>query len=164
MTGSDVDPKAAEDRHIGFRWLCRAAQLEDEEAAEALFRAVAHEFSRRIGRDEARHLAAHLPLGLRQIWIAESAGAERPARFGRHELVAAVQSRLGLATAEEAEELLLFVLAWLRHLAPEEVDDVAAILPPDLRALWERARPRAVPLWQRLTIGREPARRGEAES
>lgn len=154
MTAAGTRAKALEDRHIGFRWLCRAARLEDEAAAEEVFRAVAHEFSRRIGRGEARHLASHLPLGLREIWLDESAAGRRPARFGRRELAAAVQSRLGLATPEQAEELLLVVFNWLRHLAPEELDDVAALLPADLRALWEHAAATEVPPWQRLALGR----------
>jgi uncharacterized protein (DUF2267 family) len=147
------DAKAAEDRHIGFRWLRWAARLESEGAAEAVFRSVAHEFARRVGRNEALHLAAHLPLGLREIWLGEAAGAGAPARLGRAELVNAVQSRLGLAQAEQAEELLLVVLGWLKHLAPEETADVAALLPRDLRALWERAHPQHVPPWQRLRLG-----------
>jgi uncharacterized protein (DUF2267 family) len=159
--GAGAGTKAAEDRHIGFRWLARTARLGSEADAEAVFRAVAHELSRRLGEDESRHVAAHLPLGLRELWVEESAGAARPARVGRAELAEAVRARLDLEAAAEAEELLLVVLGWLRHLAPEEIEDVTAILPQDLRRLWEHARLVQVPPWQRLVLGRR--RPGEQE-
>lgn len=138
MTGSH-DTKAAEDRHIGFRWLSREAGLATEQDAEGVFRAVARLLAERIGKDESRHVASHLPLGLREVWEAETAGIEKPERFDRADFIARIKSRLGLERSEEAEELVQVVFAWLRYLAPEERDDVSARLPADLKDLWERA-------------------------
>ncbi|HUP33242.1 MAG TPA: DUF2267 domain-containing protein [Gaiellaceae bacterium] len=156
------ESKAREDRHIGFRWLRWAARLEDEAAAEAVFRAVAAQVARRVGRDEAGHLRAHLPLGLRDVWDEEAAGARRrPEATGRDEFVAQVRARLGLESDEHAEVLTSIVFSWLRHLVPEERHDVAAVLPPGLRELWERSR-LEVPPWSRLHLPRSAGRRVRA--
>lgn len=144
--------KAGEDRHIGFRWLRWEARLASEQDAEAVFRAVAGELGTRLGRRESAHVAAHLPLGLREIWDEEAAGRERAERVDRAALVARVQSRLGLERPQEAEYLLSVVLAWVKHLASEETSDVAAVLPVDIRQLWTEAQLPQVPPWQRLEL------------
>jgi uncharacterized protein (DUF2267 family) len=148
--------KAAEDRHIGFRWLAREARLPGERDAEEVFRGVAHVFGECIGAGEARHIAAHLPLGLRLIWEQETRRLGAPRCIEADELIARVQSRLGLAYRAEAEILLALVSAWLKHLAPEERDDVAAVLGPGSRKLWEDARLPVVPPWRRLAIPASP--------
>jgi len=151
--------KAAEDRHIGFRWLRHEARLSRERDAEAVFRAVAAELGRRLGRAEGEHVAAHLPLGLRAVWNEETHGAGRPESFGCEELVARVQSRLGLEQPAEAETLVSIVFAWLKYLAPEERADAGAMLPQDLRELWERAQLPIVPPWRRLELPPQASRR-----
>ena len=152
----NVEAKAAEDRHIGFRWLAREARLPGERDAEEVFRAVAESFGECLGGGEARHLASHLPLGLRRIWEEETRSARRPRSLEADELILRLQSRLGLAHPAEAEMLLTLVFGWLRHLAPEERGDVAAVLSPGLRTLWERAVLPAVPPWRRLVIPAAP--------
>ena len=148
--------KAAEDRHIGFRWLAREARLPGERNAEEVFRAVAHGLGECVGGDEARHLASHLPLGLRLIWEEETRRGGRPHVLERDELVRRLQRRLELAHEAEAEILLTIVCAWLRHLAPEERDDIAAVLSPGLRELWERARVPVLVPWRRPAIPASP--------
>jgi len=124
--------KAAEDRHIGFRWLAREARLPGERDAEEVFRGVAGELGECIGANGARHVAAHLPLGLRAIWEEETHRSGKPCSVELNEVIAQLQSRLGLANPTEAEILLTTVCAWLKHLAPEERDDIAAVLSPGL--------------------------------
>ncbi len=154
----DREAKAAEDRHIGFRWLSREAGLADEEDAEAVFRTVGRLLAERIGPQEARHLASHLPLGLREIWEQETSGIEEPRRFDREEFVAEVRERLGLDRPEDADWVIEAVFAWLKHLAPEERSDVTARLPRDLRETWERAALLHLPVPRRLRV-RHPAGR-----
>jgi uncharacterized protein (DUF2267 family) len=148
--------KAADDRHIGFRWLAREAGLPGERDAEEVFRAVARELGECVGGDEARHLASHLPLGLRLIWEEETRRDGPPHFLGRDELTRRLQRRLGLAYEAEAEILLTIVCDWLRHLAPEERDDVAAVLSPGLRELWDQARVPVLVPWRRLAIPASP--------
>lgn len=152
--------KAAEDRHIGFRWLAREARLTGERDAEDVFRAVARGLGESVGGGEARHIASHLPLGLCLIWEEETGDAARPHFIQADEAVVRLQRRLGLAYEAEAEILLAIVCAWLKHLAPEERDDVAAALSPGLRKLWESAQLPIVPPWHRLALrGSEEAPR-----
>jgi uncharacterized protein (DUF2267 family) len=147
--------KAAEDRHIGFRWLKREAGLASEHDAEAVFRAVAWVFGRRVGRGEARHVAAHLPLGLREVWDEETRNAGSPQGFERTEFIRSVAARLGVETTQ-AEILVATVFAWLKHLAPEEIADIATILPARLREVWETAHVPQFPPWRNLMIIRPP--------
>jgi len=149
--------KAAEDRHIGFRWLAREARLPGESDAEDVFRAVARGLGECVGGDEARHIASHLPLGLRLIWEDETSDADRPHSTEAHEAIVRLQSRLGLAHEAEAQILLAIVCAWLKHLAPEERDGVAAVLSPGLRELWEKAQLPIVPPWHRLAVRASPS-------
>jgi uncharacterized protein (DUF2267 family) len=135
----DRKAKAEEDRHVGFRWLAREAGLHGEAEAEATYRAVSRVLSRRIGPEETRHLASHLPLGLRDVWEEETADVTHAARFDLEQLVADVQRELGVLDSLDARWLIQIVFAWLRHLAPEERTDVAARLPKDIRDLWEHA-------------------------
>jgi uncharacterized protein (DUF2267 family) len=144
--------KAAEDCHIGFRWLQSEARLAHERDAESVFRAVVRTLARRLGEGEARHLAAHLPLGLRAVWDEEARGIGRPQRFDRDAFVRSVQSRLRLEERDDAELLVSIVFGWLKHLAAEEREDAAALLPDDLRQLWEQAQLPVVPPWRVLTI------------
>jgi uncharacterized protein (DUF2267 family) len=139
MMTTKHEEKAAEDRHIGFRWLRLEAGLASEGDAEAVFRTVARVLAERIGRDEAEHVASHLPLGLRDLWNEETLDVAEPRRLHRAQFVAAVQTRLSLDRAEDAEELITTVFAWLKYLAPEERNDVDARLPADLKELWEKA-------------------------
>jgi uncharacterized protein (DUF2267 family) len=143
--------KAAEDRHIGFRWLKREARLASERDAEAVFRAVAGAFGHRVGRSETRHVAAHLPLGLRELWEEETRSSGAPRALERDEFVASVASRLQIEKGQ-AEVLVRIVFAWLKHLAPEEIADVSTILPPRLRELWNGAQAPYVPPWRALAI------------
>lgn len=118
---------------------------------------MARELGDCTGAGGARHIASHLPLGLRQIWVEETRDAGRPSNVGAEALIARLQSRLGLTYRAEAEILFTLVCAWLKHLSPEERDDVAAVLSPELQLLWEGARLPLVPPWRRLVI---PAAQG----
>jgi uncharacterized protein (DUF2267 family) len=133
------EEKAAEDRHIGFRWLKRESGLASEHEAEELFRSVAHALASRVGPGEARHVASHLPVGLREVWDEETAAIEEPQRFGLATLDEYVARRLGLGEEDEPDWRVELVFAWLKYLAPEEREDVGGRLPPDIRAVWERA-------------------------
>jgi uncharacterized protein (DUF2267 family) len=103
-------------------------------------RAVLGAFTDRIPEDERGQLLSHLPRDARAL-------AGLPRRSGTPsalrtvgELVASVTERGGISP-ERAETITEAVLGRLRTLVPEEAADVAAVLPPDLRALWTNAVP-----------------------
>jgi hypothetical protein len=83
---------------------------------------------------------AHLPDDVREL-------AAPPRRHGRHVARLRTVPELVIATAasgleaEHAEAITESVVGCLRELVPEEVVDVAAVLPEDLRQFWTSAVP-----------------------
>ena len=108
--------------------------------ARAAVRAVLGAFTERIPDDERRQLLSHLPLDARAL-------AEPPGHHGAHkrmrtvpDLVASVTEH-GYDDPQRVGALIEAVLGQLRTLVPEEAQDVAAVLPDDLRVLWNNAVP-----------------------
>lgn len=140
---SDGRAQAAEAPSPAMRELLAAARDSGatEAHARAAVRAVLATFAERIPKDERNQLLAHLPSDVREL-------ASEPRREGDAvtrlrtvaELVAAVAARDGMSP-ERAQAITESVLAHLRRLVPEEVEDVAAVLPEELRQLWTRAVP-----------------------
>jgi len=112
-----------------------------EDGALPAVRAVLATFADRIPADEAGQLLAHLPDDVRAL-------AEEPRRHGEHvarlrtvpDLVAAIASH-GEIDPERAYAIAESVLGRVRELVPEEVADVAAVLPDELRQFWTAAVP-----------------------
>lgn len=107
-----------------------------EHDAPRVTRAVLAGFTDRTPSDERDQLLAHLPADARQF-------AGPPRHHGKS--TSKVRTVAGLAagistttalTGEQAAAVAEAVIARLRALVPEEADDVAAVLPPDLRAVW----------------------------
>ena len=117
----------------------RDAGASSDDAAAAV-RAVLGAFTDRIPEDEREQLLSHLTRDARAL-------AGPPRRSGAPsalrtvgELVASV-TESGDISPERAEHITEAVLGRLRTLVPEEAADVAAVLPPELRALWTNAVP-----------------------
>jgi Uncharacterized conserved protein (DUF2267) len=115
----------------------RAGVKEDDTAIAV--RAVLGAFTDRIPPGEREHLLLHLPVDARRL-------AAPPSRVGSMghsrtvpELLQQIAS-LGL-TASNSAHVTEAVLAELRALVPEETSDVAAVLPGELRELWNSAVP-----------------------
>ena len=101
--------------------------------------AVLSAFTEELPADHAGQLLAHVPTDVRQL-------AALPRRLGvpgtRARTTADLTStvaRLGGVPDAKALPLVLAVLNELQALVPEEVADVAGVLPADLRALWTSA-------------------------
>jgi len=111
-----------------------------EELAEKSAVAVLCALERRIHPGEARHLEAQLPAKLRDLVArCDRHAGVRPHAIDRVEFVSGVAEELGVPTPE-AERLILAVFHALRAQVTEgEARMVAAQLPSDLRALWDRA-------------------------
>lgn len=114
----------------------RAAGVEEEYAAQVA-RAVLAAFGDGLPDGERGHVLAHLSPDVRAM-------AEPPRRHGRRrrlrsvtELVDAVSAGATGVSGEEALNAARAVLAEIRRLVPEEREDVAAVLPAELRALWD---------------------------
>lgn len=104
-------------------------------------RAVLATFADRIPADERDQLLAHVPDDVRGLAAAPRRHGERVARVRTvPELVVAIGSSNDVDPLHAAA-ITETVLAHLRQLVPEEVADVAAVLPKDLRELWSTAVP-----------------------
>jgi len=133
-------------RSDALRALLSAARDAGAADARAAVHAVLCGFMDRLPADEGLQLLAHLPADAREL-------AGPPRRHGDHgpkartlpQLVAAITS--GAIASEggipgggiddaHAESITRAVITTLRVLVPEEADDVAAVLPDELRALW----------------------------
>lgn len=101
-------------------------------------RAVLSTFASRVPEGEREHLLQHLPEDVRRL-------TSPPARAGLDareisdvgDLVAAVQASGALYDTTDPAAVVGEVVQELRRLVPEEAEDVAAVLPPELRRLWE---------------------------
>ncbi len=114
----------------------RAAGVADAQAVTAV-RAVLASLARRIPADELDQVMAHLPDDVKSLM-------QPPRRTGAAfrrvrtvpEFVAAVVSADGMS-ADSAQRVIGAVLGELKELVPEEVADVGAVLPSELRDLWQ---------------------------
>jgi uncharacterized protein (DUF2267 family) len=94
-------------------------------------------FTDRIPEDERARMLAHLPADVRALAGPVRRHGERPPRLKTlPQLVAAVTAEGGIEP-EHAEEITRAVVATLRGLVRDEARDVAAVLPGELRELWE---------------------------
>lgn len=124
------------------RLLAAAADAGAGDHAGAAMRAVLATLADRLPVDECEHLLAHLPADVRMHL---SPPRRRGRRIERHrtvqEFARAVASAVPGLTDDRARLVTESVLGALRELVPEERADVAAVLPPELRELWDHAVP-----------------------
>lgn len=94
-------------------------------------------FADRMPEDERDQVFAHLPADVRALAGPVRRHGERPPRLRTLEqLVGAVTAEGGIEP-RRAREITRAVVAALRSLVPEEARDVSAVLPGELRELWE---------------------------
>jgi uncharacterized protein (DUF2267 family) len=136
--GAAAPPPASD----ALRALTDAARDAGARHPRSALHAVLCGFMDRLPADEALQVLAHLPADVREL-------AGPPRRHGEPaprlrtvpQLVAAVTTEGGIES-RQAEQITRAVVATLRGLVPEEAHDVAAVLPAELRELWEAsARP-----------------------
>lgn len=115
----------------------RRVQLPDNVTADSAIKAVMEIFSQRLSGGEAFDVLLGLPDDLRRLAEGGVLGRDEPASvFDRETLIGAVGYRLRI-TREDAEPIVVAVLAAMKRVLPvKEIDDVAEQLPPDLRELW----------------------------
>lgn len=106
-------------------------------AAAAVVRGILATLADRIPEGERDQVATHLPADVRPL-LSPPRRTQRtaPART-MHEFVARIAATTAELPHEQAEAIVAAVVHALRTLVPEEADDVAAILPIELRTLWQ---------------------------
>jgi uncharacterized protein (DUF2267 family) len=140
---SDTRPSQGRDRYqpSQARTRLEAAALRAGAPAPGAgaVRAVLGAFCERIPETERGQLFAHLPADVRSLAApARRHGADAPRVRTVEELTARVAAADAELDASRVRAVIAAVLGELRSLVPEERSDVAAVLPRELRDLWER--------------------------
>ena len=143
LTAGDSRPSAGRsvDQSDARRRLLEAATSVglDARVATAAVRAILATFAERLPDDERDHVAAHLPPDVRTMFMPPRRIRQRLVRTVP-ELVARVIAANPEIPHEKALNVVDAVIRELRALVPEEVADIAAVLPAELREFWEGAR------------------------
>ncbi len=138
----DVEIPPEETRHAMENDLTRRAKLPPHVTPDAAFAAVMCCFARRLSGGETRHLVLGLPASLRAIIERCSVHRERPAIFGRDELIREVSDHLIITDPDDTERILLEVLRSAKRVLPQKtIAEIGSQLPADLRELWTKALP-----------------------
>jgi len=141
MGPSDHRPSdgAASRRSAALRDLLQgvnALDIGDEEDARRLVGAVLAVFLRVLPDDPRRHLVTHLPADVQALTDEALIVGDLERARTADELIRQVADAAA-RTIGTAELVTRRVMADLRDLVPEEVDDVAAVLPRDIGRMWE---------------------------
>ncbi len=105
----------------------------------AAVRAVLGTLAEKIPADELDHVRTHLPADVRSLMQPpRRTGAPFDRVRSAPEFVAAVLAADGISPTS-ARQVIGAVLGAFKTLVPEEVSDVAAVLPIELRELWEES-------------------------
>lgn len=109
----------------------------DPAGAKAVVRGVLATFADRLPAGERDHLAGHLPADVRPMFTPPRRIAHaRPPRHV-HDLVGRIAGTTPELPLERSEQATAAVIGRLRTLVPDDAADVAAVLPAELRALWQ---------------------------
>ncbi len=107
------------------------------ERAPAVVRGILATFADRIPEDEREQVATHLPGDVRPLFNPPRRTYLTAPPRTIHEFVGRIATTTTEFPQEQAEAIVANVVHALRTLVPEEADDVAAVLPAELRALWQ---------------------------
>lgn len=148
------DTRPSQGRHTepskGYRRLCDALAGSLPAAAASFpaadvtprraLRAILSTFAARLPASERAHLLGHLPADVRALATPRAAQiAKAPHVRTADDLIAEI-SRAGVpGDPLVVERAVASVMQTLADLVPEEVADIAAVLPVDLRAFWAGA-------------------------
>lgn len=142
LTGGDTRPSEGRAVHApsgALRQLLDAAVGTgiDPDSARPVVRGILATFADRLPVGERDQVAAHLPADVRPLFASpRRADRARPTRTV-HQLVARIAALTNELPHDKVGQVTAAVIGTLRGLVPEEAVDVSAVLPPELRALWQ---------------------------
>lgn len=144
LTRGDTRPSAGRASHRRSAALTRLLTAAEEAgvdpaAAPAVVRWVLATFADRLPAGARAHVSSHLPADVRPLFTPPRrmlGAGTRPARTV-HDLVGRIAGSTSELPAGRAEEVTTAVIRALHSVVPDDAMDVAAVLPAELRALWE---------------------------
>lgn len=106
-------------------------------AAPLVIRGVLATFADRLPAGHLAHLSSHLPADVRPFLTPPRRIRAAPPARTLNDFVGRIVATTTGVQLERAEEVTVAVVHALHDLVPDDVRGVAAVLPPDLRELWE---------------------------
>ena len=106
-------------------------------AAPLVVRGVLATFADRLPHAQRSQLSSHLPADVRPFLTPPRRLRDAPPARSVHDLVGRIVATTSGVELGRSEEVTVKVLLALRDLVPDDLRSVAAVLPPDLRELWE---------------------------
>lgn len=142
LARSDTRPSAGRAVHPpsdALRRLLDAAVAAgiEQGAAPQVVRGILATFADRVRTGERDHVAAHLPADVRRLFTPPRRADRLAPPRTVHELVTRIAATTPELPADTAEQVTAAVIGAFRALVPDEAPDVAAVLPEELRTLWQ---------------------------
>lgn len=142
LTSGDTRPSAGRSVHPPSAALRRLLDTAigagvDPGSAQRVVRGILATFADRLPVGERDHVATHLPVDVRPMFSPPRRARRTAPPRTVHELVAGLAATTGELPRDKAQRVTTAVIEVLRELVPEEAGDVGAVLPPELRALWQ---------------------------
>lgn len=109
----------------------------DPAAAQSAVRSILAVLAERLPTDEREQVATHLPADVKAMFAPPRRIRHQEAVRTVPDLVARIATIAEALPRDKALDVTRAVVAELRALVPEEVADVAAVLPRELSELWE---------------------------
>ena len=142
-TGSAPDILRLE-RHLSdtYQWINEIAKELDmpdrKDVAYTALRTVLHSLRDRLTYEELFQFSAQLPLLIRGLLFEGYHYPGKPDKFHVQELLKRVDAAMGPSSGTEPDVIFNAVLRVLyRHVSRGEMDDLSAIMPKDIRELWD---------------------------
>ena len=107
------------------------------DSARPVVRAILATFADRLPDTERDHVRAHLPADVRSLFTPPRRTPHKSPPRTVPELVGRVTELTDELPRDKSEQVTVAVLESFRSLVPEEADDVGAVLPTELRNLWQ---------------------------
>jgi uncharacterized protein (DUF2267 family) len=128
--------QSTEKAHIWLNELAEELGTDDRQEAYRMLRACLHALRDRLPVDEAAQLAAQLPVLIRGIYYENWDPSKTPLKYrSLGEFLGRIAAEAGLDGETEASYAIEATARILdRHVSPGELEDVRAVLPPELRA------------------------------
>jgi uncharacterized protein (DUF2267 family) len=137
VTEIAIIERSTEKAHIWLKELAEEIGTTDRQEAYRVLRACLHALRDRLPVDEAAQLAAQLPTLIRGIYYEDWDPSKTPVKYrGLDDFLSRVAADAGLNGETEGSYAVTATMQVIRrHVSAGELEDIQAILPPELRSV-----------------------------